>query len=328
MTGDVYSALVIGCGRIGAFWDKPGDTHMLTHAHAYHMNAKVTSLGFVDHDPLLANRAAELWGGKAYPDLATALAEARPNVASVCTPDDAHYSVLNRLLDSDIRLILAEKPLTRHSGEAEKVVQRSREKGIIINVNYSRRFDATVSEVRTALQGGEYGKVLNVVGTYTKGILHNGSHLIDLLRHLLGEVLDSKVLAKRSGYGVHDSTLDCWLRMQDCPSVHLVGLIEECYSVYEVDIFCELGRLRFTRFGLYLESQTVVLDPVFPGYRELSTPEIKPTKLSSAMARFLDDGLTALLEGREPLCPAGDAAKTLQVCQDLLEKSKIGDGNG
>src|SRR5438445_290371 len=131
MKGEAFRALVIGCGRIGAFWDKPGSESVITHAHAYHSHPGIGSLAFVDQDHGAAQKAAALWGGRAFPDLATALAEAKPQIASICTPDDTHYPVLKQLLESDVRLILAEKPLTRFSGEAEETVRRGRERGIL-----------------------------------------------------------------------------------------------------------------------------------------------------------------------------------------------------
>jgi predicted dehydrogenase len=315
-----FRALVVGCGRIGAIWDKPGQAEILTHAHAYHAHPGIGELGFVDQDPGAARRAAELWGGTAYPDLESALAAARPQIASVCTPDASHFAVLDRLLESPVRLILAEKPLALAKADAGAIVARARARGIAVNVNYSRRFDPVIAETRAALRRGDFGKPLNAIGCYAKGILHNGSHLIDMLRYLLGEVEGTRVLAARSGHGAADPTLDCWLRMQGCPSVHLVGLSEECYSVHELDLFCERARLRFTRFGFDLETQTVEADPLFPGYRELSRPAIQATGLARALGAYLEDGLRALVPGGRPACPAEDAAATLGICLDLLEK--------
>lgn len=321
-------ALVIGCGRIGAFFDKPGQTPILTHAHAYHAHPRFSAVGFVDQDFGAAQKAADQWGGRAFPDLEAALMGCDPQVASICTPDASHFTVMSRLLDSQVRLILAEKPLTLDPLQADDAVRRGRERGITINVNYSRRFDPSVLEVRAALRRGDYGRVLNAAGSYAKGILHNGSHLVDLLRFLLGEVERTSVLAGRAGHGAADPTLDCWMRMRDCPSVHLIGLEEECYSMHELDLFCERGRLRFTRFGFQLETQTVVPDPLFAGYRELSVPEARATGLTGAMGRYLEDGLRAMSEGGEPACPAADSAATLKVCLELLGKYRKEDGFG
>jgi predicted dehydrogenase len=328
MKDGTMRALVIGCGQIGAFFDAPGQDRILTHAHAYRADRRISEVGFLDQDPAAARKAAAVWGGTALPDLESALSRWKPDVVSVCVPDDAHYAVLARLLETDVRLILSEKPLTLSPVHADEVVRLAGQRGIVVNVNYSRRFDPIVGEIRSALRRGEYGAVQNAVATYAKGILHNGSHVIDLARFLLGEVEEAAVLASRAGHGGTDPTLDCWLRMRDCPSVHLLGLDERNYSIHELDLYCERGRIRFTRFGFHVEEQTVVLDPVFPGYRELSEPRIRPTGLGGSMARYLDDGLKAVFEGVEPACPASDAAVTLKVCLGLLAKHQKEDGLG
>lgn len=320
-------ALVIGCGRIGAAWDKPGDALVMTHAHAYRNHPRIASTAFVDRDPAAARRAADLWGGRAFDDLDTALRESRAVVASVCMPDAGHQETLEKLLDasprntgvSGIRLILAEKPLTTRLEASQTAVRRAKEAGVLVNVNYSRRFDPAVEDLRKALCRGDHGKPLNAVAYYTKGILHNGSHLVDLLRHLLGEVLEGRPLAARAGYGEVDPTLDAWLRLENCPSAHLVALQEDQYSIIEADLLCEKGRIRFTRFGFHVETQAVRQDPIYPGYRDLADPVPRETGFGSAMTRYLEDSILALDEGRPLTCPADDAWRTQKACQDLLE---------
>jgi predicted dehydrogenase len=312
-------ALVVGCGRIGAAWDSPGDSMVMTHAHAYSRHPRIGALAFVDLDPEAARRAAETWGGKAFTDLETAIAEYRPDLASVCVPDEAHHEALDRLIGCGARLILAEKPLTTRLEDSAGVVRKARERGVLVNVNYGRRFDPEVAALRAAIRRGDHGRPLNAVAYYTKGLLHNGSHLVDLLRHLFGEVVSARPLHARAGCGVADPTLDCWLALRECPSAHIVGLEEERYSIIELDLLFEGGRVRFTRFGFQVENQPVRQDPIYPGYRDLAPPEARETGFASAMTRYLEDSLHALDAGSPLTCPAEDAWLTQKACMSILE---------
>ena len=54
------NVVIIGAGKIGAFFDSPDSSNILTHAHAFTANRNFRLLGFVDKDLNQAGRAAQI----------------------------------------------------------------------------------------------------------------------------------------------------------------------------------------------------------------------------------------------------------------------------
>ena len=55
-----YKALIVGAGKMGAFFDEPGSDNIFTHAHAYNNHPGFELSGFVDIDGKRARRASRL----------------------------------------------------------------------------------------------------------------------------------------------------------------------------------------------------------------------------------------------------------------------------
>ncbi|MBY0370342.1 Gfo/Idh/MocA family oxidoreductase, partial [bacterium] len=171
-----FRAAVIGCGRIGAGVGASAEKGEVSHLSAYHAHPAVTSLAFFDPSISAAQNAAQQTGGKAYGGLRELLQAEKPEIVSVCGPDATHEAVVRQLLDcASVRGILAEKPLALTMAPARELAERARDKGIVLAVNYSRRFSGLFQELQKRLQSGEWGELQQATGFYTKGIFHNGT---------------------------------------------------------------------------------------------------------------------------------------------------------
>ena len=65
----IYNVLIIGAGKIGAFFDQPGSENILTHAHAFSTHPGFKLLGFVDSNAGQAQKAVSIWGGEYFNNL-------------------------------------------------------------------------------------------------------------------------------------------------------------------------------------------------------------------------------------------------------------------
>jgi predicted dehydrogenase len=62
--------------------------------------------------------------------------------------------------------VVCEKPLTLISAEAEKLVQKAREKGVVNAVNYNCRYYPMVYQMREMIRAGELGDIYTIHGSY------------------------------------------------------------------------------------------------------------------------------------------------------------------
>lgn len=311
-----YSVLIIGAGRIGAFFDSPQSETILTHAHAFSSHPGFELKGFVDADPREAERAALLWSARAFDPAAYAREEF--DVAVVATPDESHYHLLRELADRPLKLVFAEKPLALSRTEAESIVLLYRERGIGLAVNYSRRFVPDFAYLRDKIAEHEFGKYLTGTGYYGKGILHNGSHMIDLLRFLLGDPAKVTTLGAIRDWSDNDPTCSARLEMAEGGQFLLQGLDCRCYTVFEMDLLFEKARVRMLESGFAIEVYGVIDSEIFAGYRILSPGKRQAVNLGSALADAVENLYGYLSTGIELACTGEEALRALDICAQIL----------
>ena len=174
----MYKALIIGAGQIAGGYDNPSDNAVLTHAHAYKNNPNIDFLGFFDVDFSRAQKTAEKWGVNAYKELVNA------DIISICVPDEFHTKMVLEAEKLNPKLIFLEKPVCRDLKDIEIL----KEVKTPVLVNYSRSFSKSFQNLKNRIISGEFGQYKSGIGYYGKGFIHNGSHMVNLLNLLLGDI--------------------------------------------------------------------------------------------------------------------------------------------
>lgn len=319
-------ALLIGCGKIGStFADDPKIKGVLAHAQAYSLCPQTELAAVVDAEPAAAKRCAARWSVPVWgTDARQILAEIRPEIVSVCSPDETHHAMIRAVLESPgLRAVFAEKPLAMAEAEAEELVALAREKGVRLAVNYSRRYAAGHVRLRQAIREGALGRIQRVGGFYTKGTLHNGTHWYDLARMLVGEIVEAQGW-NALGEAGPDPTLDAVLRFESGALASLQALDSTIYSLFEMDILGTLGRARLVDSGHWIERFGAEDSPYYSGYRTLVPCEREPGVLEDCTLRALEDLLASVAEGREPACSGADALQALRIGLALHRSARGG----
>ena len=112
----------------------------------------------------------------------TALKQLKPDLVIIATPSRSHGAILKKVLSTHRPgLIVCEKPLDLKLDDARTMVDICKKEGIELFVNYMRRTDPGVIEVKRRLSEKEIITPVKVNVWYSKGILNNGSHFINLM---------------------------------------------------------------------------------------------------------------------------------------------------
>ncbi len=313
-----YSVVIVGAGRIAGGYDRPGDDQVLTHLHGISREPRFSCTGLVDCDPERAKELAARWGVPVASDLDAAL-ESPVDMLVIATPDATHAHYLEKALGRDVSLVLCEKPLTGSFSETRSLVERFGAAGKALAVNYQRRFENSVQELRARIRTGTLGRPLAGVLWYSKGVLHNGSHGVDLLRYLFGEVQQAMGRRRVEDFVSADPSIGGTLRFADL-DVELVAADERCFSLFELDLVFEKGRYRYTLGGMNLERYGVLPDPVFAGYQELQVIGTERTGLDHAMADVYRAFGDYLDKGGEVPGDARHVLGTQMVCEGLRDQ--------
>jgi len=317
-----FGVILAGLGKIGMGYDKAldPDRFVTTHARAFSRHPDFHLAAGVDSDPVLRAEFEATYGCPAYEDIDRACASRTAEVAVVALPTKFHATALEHLLRrSAPRAVLCEKPLTDDVATAEAMVRSCAAKGVDLYVNYMRRCDPGVIEVRRRLDAGLVATPVKGCVWYTKGWLHNAGHFFNLMEYWLGPMREFKVLGARPAADDDLVDIDVWVAFERGEIVFLAGW-EEAFSHFEVELFSPGGRLRYGRDTRHIEWQGRKADERFAGYTVLGG-EVE--EIATARERYqfqVADQLSRSLTGEAAqLCTGAEALTTLTSMRKVLE---------
>lgn len=317
---------MIGCGKIGSeLADQSHLETIITHAGAYRACPDVELRAVCDIEPAKLERCGERWEVAArYGDPARLFVEERPEIVSICTPDDTHYELIRQaILSPGMRAVLAEKPLALKMSHAEELVRLAHERGVLLAVNYLRRYSEGHVHLREYIQSGKIGAIQTVGGFYNKGTIHNGTHWFDLARFLVGEVFQVwGVDVQNEGGG--DPTLDAFLKFECGAGGHLQGCDARYFALFEMDLVGTKGRARVTDLGYRFETYRVTDCPYFEGYQSLVKDDGIKGGFRDEVLHAIEDLVYCLNNGGEPRCTGEDGLTALEVALAVIESARSG----
>jgi predicted dehydrogenase len=300
-------AAVVGAGTIGSRLDAPDAALPLTHAGGY----RAAGLDLVALVDIAADSQAEAtrWNCKGYSDFATMMAAQKPDVISLCVPAGARLELLRAALAFDPKAVIAEKPLTASSSEAEAISAAYKAAGVPLIINYSRRFVPAFQ----ALAGMT---AMTATIRYAKGVRHNGTHAIDLCRMLFGECLEAIPLARKNDFWPEDPSVSAFLCFERCPEVFLQALDERSFTLFEVDIVTSDSRIVVDQDGRRLRRWRVRDNVGIPPGLRLVEGAAEDTGASRAMLNLMQHAKD-VIAGTAPLCNAADAVASQAIAERL-----------
>lgn len=330
MSAAPYRAVVVGCGRIGsAFTDEARTPGVHSHAQAYREQPRMVLAGLADTHGGRLSAATSRWGTPGDRDGIALCHRIRPDVVSVCTPDDTHPDIIRALLDvAAPRVIFAEKPIARSASEAESLADLARSRQCVLMVNHTRRFSGAFRALASEMRAGLHGLPLRARVTYGKGLRHNGVHAVDLLRLWLGE--PTAVLGRPTPWQWNgDRTYDATLELEDSARAYVEGFDERVATVFEGEVLTERTRWRFWNGGDDWEFGEVGESPTYAGYRAYlpTGRERSDERFNRPLGRCLAEAVANIvdvLDGRAtPLSGVEDAVATMRVIERIESSARL-----
>lgn len=320
----VYRAALIGCGKIGSeFDDHPRAEGVYSHAGAYQACPDTRLVAVCDTDVNKLQRCAQKWGvEKVYADARTMFADARPDIVSICTPDETHYDLLSEALNAfGVQAVLAEKPIAINPEQADSLIKLADERGVLLAINYTRRYSDSFLDLQQFLSSGKIGKILSVSGYYTKGILHNGTHWFDLARFLVGEIVE--VCAIGDSIQGEDPTLDGFIKFASGAK----GVLQGCevsgnVSLFEMDIVGANGRVLITDSGHKIVFHDLIENLHHSSYKSFARTREVEGGLAASMLNAVQDLVHCLNEKQQPRSNGSGAAQALRIACGLRHSAR------
>lgn len=284
-------ALLIGCGKIAGGYNRDRDDALvLTHALAYWRHPGFTLAACVDPDPTARSEFSERWAAqRTFATLDEALRSDKYDIASVCGPTGMHLDTIEKLLDAGIPAIFAEKPLDANAMRARDIAARCEHSGCALSVNFTRRWDTAMQDLRAEIASGTFGELRSVVGWYGRGAVNNGSHMIDLVTFLTGRKARIESVTGSLEDGVPgDPSVGAILDLEGAP-FHLVVADGRDQARFEATLSFSGGVVEILEGGLYLRRRPAAASAHFPQARVAQDAPRQPTGYGRALLNALDE---------------------------------------
>lgn len=328
--------IVVGFGQIAAGMS---DDAKMARYFTYAAHAQVLSdhpafdwLGVVDPSEAAQRRAREDWkvphvGG----DLSAVAERVRPEVAVIAAPPGrARADTVQQL--PDLKAVLVEKPLGVGGEEGEAFIGFCRKRGVKVMVNYWRRGDELYRQLAAGGLADRIGRPQAVFATYGNGLFNNGSHLIDFVQMLMGEVATVQALDQPTQLEntrlAEDWRATFALTLANGVMVMVQPLDFHFYREVGLDIWGEHGRL-----ALFQESLGVFHYPLVDNRGLENAMEIasdRPTVLKPTVGRALYniyDNFADVIAGKaEPWTSGEQALFTEKILNAVLTSAREGYG--
>lgn len=200
MAKKMYTAALIGCGRIGYSLglDKKRE-QPASHTMALNGNSRVNLVAGCDSDQTRliswhdANKKATV-----YSDSATLYSRIKTDIVTIAVNESAHMREAIDAIRAKPRLIILEKPVALNMKEAERIKSEADENGVNILINHERRFSedfiiakkymteiGQIQSIRAELCSSlcVYNPAEERTGAYS--LIHDGTHLVDAVLFFL-----------------------------------------------------------------------------------------------------------------------------------------------
>jgi predicted dehydrogenase len=317
--------LIIGAGNIAGIFDSNMTNRDLpiTHAGAYSRDQRFNILASVDPNE---ERRLEFMSKWAVPFGFSSIEDVinsgkNFDVISICSPTNNHVNDINNALKLKPKLIFSEKPISNSVLDSENVINDCQLNNIHLAVNYNRRWDPVVFKIKYEIKEGLWGKLRSVVGYYNKGILNNGSHMIDLLIFILGPIVLINTGKPVYDFFINDPSIPAFFEAYENVPIHLVCGHAEDYSLFELNFIFSKGILTMENGGLFWRERYSKSSQVFQGYKTLDEDVKRSGGYHSAMLAAIENIYKTIKFG-DKLSSNGDSAlATQRICESIKKLS-------
>ena len=319
------SVFIIGCGAIAGGYDaeRSAEDWPLSHAGAIARDERFELAACFDTDEAAMDAFGTRWNvplpGNRYAPMGPEPGDF--DVIVIATPTDAHARSLRGALMMKPKLVVCEKPLAGSLDQGLAIAREYDAAGMPLAVNYTRRWAPDLVELAGQIAAGEWGDLVAATGTYTKGVVHNGSHMIDLLHMLVGDLELHSVGPGRLDHWIDDPTASAILATRNGAPVHLIAGDAKAHTQFELVLAFERGEIAMRDGGMRIETRRVVESETFAGYRQLGEPVSVAGRYPEAMT-CLYANIADMLAGGAPL--ASDATNALaaqRLCEEIRRKA-------
>lgn len=333
---------LIGCGRISpnhlvAAQKNGMEIVALCDPVEEHMEDKVVKFGL---GPAVGR----------YTDYRTMLAEAEPELVSICTESGKHAAIALDCIGSGVNLVI-EKPIALTIADADAIIAAAKERNVKVCACHQNRFNKSVVKIREAVEKNRFGRMFYGTahirwnrgreyydraswrGTWEQdggALMNQCIHNIDLLRWMLGNEVTEV-------FAYTDNLEHPYIEAEDL-GIALVkfangsyGIIEGTTDIYPRNLeetlylFGEKGTVKAGGQSVNIIEEWRFSDMLDdPDEVKATHHENPPNVYGYGHTPLFADMIGAIREDRQPLVTAEDGKRAMELVLAIYKSAAEG----
>lgn len=344
-----YTAAVIGTGRIGFTlgFDRKRE-QPASHTMALRGNRRVKLIAGVDNNgPRLAHWHRFNQKCAVFSDWSQLFAAERPDIVVVSVNEDAHMSAALAAIRAKPKLIILEKPVALNMEQGHRIQAEAASANVPVLVNHERRFAddyriarnymlkiGDIQTINARLDSGlyVYNPEKEENGEYS--LLHDGTHLVDIVNYLLEYKTPSEVAEKPMLKNMSITKITCdkqhpeivrnlnvHFESDECDDVNIFMSGRSKYFGFEVEVIGTLGRFKIGN-GIH-QFQQREESKLYTGFYSLAEDKsVKIPKKTKYFANMVKNAVE-FLDGKAPLrSTLQTGLNTLEILENIKNQIK------
>ncbi|TDW84433.1 putative dehydrogenase [Kribbella pratensis] len=301
------------------------------HARIFSRREDTDLVAVCGRTPARTQARAAMYGATPYTDLDEMLRTERPELITVCLPNEDHYDVTLKLVRTGVPL-LVEKPLVFDLAEADTLISEAGDRFFAINFNH--RYAEPVRRAKALTDAGELGDLIfatwrfggeaNYGRSPHANLIETQCHGFDMLEHLVGPISAVSAHLTDKTYGAF-STLALAVDFENRAVGTMLGTYDSSYAypdTQRIEINGTKGRLvihdtvralTFSKAG----------DPVEQRWHSTYFDD-EARNFGGTFDRHVDALLTALRAGDQPPVHARAGRRALALAHAAIQSHETG----
>lgn len=327
---DKLKTVLVGFGRIGAGY--ASDPKMAkyfryaTHAQVLQEHPKFSFEGIIDPREDLSVLARQ-WNVERFASSFDSF-EYKENVdvLVLATPPEHRLSIISQF--PNLKAVILEKPIASNMETAVQLMEYLCFRKILTQVNLMRRADVFTRSLAKGGLEAQVGVVQAVFGQYGNGLRNNGTHIVDLLRMIFGEVESVQALNVKKAFAEgplnNDLNVSFEIVFKSGELATIQPLKFRYYRENALQFWGAKARLDYMHGGITIMKSGIAPNRMLSTENELAVDSVEGIESTLGHALYqIYSNLSAALSNEEDLfSPIESALETQRVIEAICDSVK------
>tara|TARA_B100000787_G_scaffold169550_1_gene161077 strand:+ start:1494 stop:2465 length:972 start_codon:yes stop_codon:yes gene_type:complete len=321
----VKKVVIVGLGNIGLKYDiDRRKKFTLSHANAFSKNKSFLLIAGIDTKKNLRNIFEKKYNVSSFNTLKECSKSNSPDIVVISNNTPKRLDTLKNIIKywPSIKIVICEKPLAHNLIEAKKIRSLSKKNNINMYINFFRRSCPGIKILKNKIKNNSLTFPFEGFAIYSRGLINNGSHLINILHYLFGKVESIKVLSRYKSYMHNDYNYSFVLKFKN-GSVNFFPSTIKKYYTNSIELKFSNGIIKLDNSLRDIKYHKIIDDKIFKSFKIMDNNYLElNTNYSLCQKYFVDELLKKINNKSASISTIEDGFYTQVILNKIINNKK------